>query len=239
MPVRVPGFRGGDRTSIELPVCQRNFLKALRDNGKKVIFVNFSGSAVALLPETGSCEAILQAWYPGQEGGTAVADVLYGDYNPSGKLPVTFYASDSQLPDYEDYDMPGHTYRFLKEKPLFAFGHGLSYTGFEVVKARVRFGRLVVKVRNTGHRDGTETVQLYVRRPDDVAGPLKTLRGFRRVDVPAGRTRRAVIRLEDRTFDWWSNETQRVQPLKGEYELLVGTSSEDDGLKVLKYKYRG
>ena len=168
-----------------------------------------------------------------------VPDVLYGDYNPSGKLPVTFYASDSQLPDYEDYGMPGHTYRFLKEKPLFAFCHGLSYTGFEVVRARVRFVRLVVKVRNTGHRDGTETVQLYVRRPGDVAGPLKTLRGFRRVDVPAGRTRRSVIRLEDRTFDWWSNETQRVQPLEGEYELLVRTSSEDDGLKVLKYKYKG
>lgn len=135
--------------------------------------------------------------------------------------------------------MPGHTYRFLTVKPLFAFGHGLSYTSFNVVKARVRFGRLVVKVKNTGHRDGTETVQLYVRRPGDAAGPVKTLRGFQRVDVPAGKCRRVVIRLDDSTFDWWSDATQKMQPLKGEYELLVGTSSGDDGLKVMKYKYKG
>ncbi|MGM9738802.1 MAG: glycoside hydrolase family 3 C-terminal domain-containing protein [Candidatus Cryptobacteroides sp.] len=239
MPVEIPGFKGGDRTSIELPACQRNFLRSLSDNGKKVVFVNFSGSAVALQPETVSCDAILQVWYPGQEGGTAIAEALYGDFNPSGKLPVTFYANDAQLPDYENYDMHGHTYRFIAGKPLFAFGYGLSYTDFKMVKAKVRFGRLVVKVKNTGLRDGTETMQLYVRRPDDTAGPVKTLRGFRRVDVPAGKTRKVVIRLNDSIFDWWSDETQRVQPLKGVYELHLGTSSDDEGMKVLRYKYRG
>ena len=126
MPVNIEGFKGGDRTSIELPRVQREFLKALKAAGKTVIYVNCSGSAIALLPETETCDAIVQAWYPGQEGGTAVADVLFGDYNPSGKLSVTFYKNDAQLPDYEDYSMKGRTYRYFNDA-LFPFGYGLSY----------------------------------------------------------------------------------------------------------------
>ena len=132
--VNCPGFSGGDRTTIELPEVQRNILKALKQAGKKVIFVNCSGSAVALVPETKSCDAILQAWYPGQAGGTAVADVLFGDYNPSGKLPVTFYKNTDQLPDFENYDMKGRTYRYMTETPLYPFGYGLSYTTFDISK---------------------------------------------------------------------------------------------------------
>ncbi len=161
MPVNIPGFKGGDRTDIELPAVQRNFLKALKDAGKQVVFVNCSGSSMALLPETESCDAILQAWYGGELGGYAVADVLFGDYNPSGKLPVTFYKSTKQLPDYEDYSMKGRTYRYMSD-PLFPFGFGLSYTDFAIGtascnKTQLRTDEsltLTVPVSNTGKRSG-------------------------------------------------------------------------------------
>ena len=173
MKVNVQGFKGGDRTDIELPAIQRQLLKALKVAGKKVVFVNFSGSAVGLEPETQTCDAILQAWYPGEAGGTAVADVLYGNYNPAGRLPVTFYKNVSQLPDYEDYSMKGRTYRYFEGTPLFPFGHGLSYTTFAYGKAEVKDGCLLVPVTNTGSMDGDEVVQLYLNRPDDANGPLE------------------------------------------------------------------
>ena len=235
MPVNLPGFKGGDRTDIQLPQVQRDLLKALHDAGKKVILVNFSGCAIGLVPETESCDAILQAWYPGEEGGLAVADVLFGDVNPSGRLPVTFYRSVDDLPDFENYDMKGHTYRYFEGDPLFAFGYGLSYTSYKYGKAKVKGHNLVIPVKNTGKRDGTEVVQVYVRRPDDAAGPLKTLRAFRRVFVPAGKTVKVYISLEDETFLWWSEEKRDMVPLPGKYELLYGGSS--DQLKSLKYVY--
>ncbi len=136
MPVLLPGFKGGDRTDIELPAVQRNCIKMLKQAGKKVIFVNCSGSALGLVPETENCEAILQAWYAGESGGQAIADVLFGDYNPSGKLPVTFYKNISQVPDFEDYSMAGRTYRYMSD-PLFPFGFGLSYTSFLIGKANL------------------------------------------------------------------------------------------------------
>ena len=195
MPVNIEGFKGGDRTSIELPKVQREFLKALKAAGKQIIFVNCSGSAIALTPETESCDAIVQAWYPGQEGGTAVADVLFGDYNPSGKLSVTFYKNDSQLPDYEDYSMKGRTYRYFNDA-LFPFGYGLSYTTFEIGEASIKGENgnfeVSVPVANTGNCNGTEIVQLYIRDLADKEGPLKSLRGFQRVDVKAG-DRKSVV----------------------------------------------
>ena len=226
MPVELPGFRGGDRTDIELPAIQRRLLRCLHEAGKKVILVNFSGSAMGLEPETETCDAILQAWYPGQEGGAAITDVLFGDVNPSGKLPVTFYRNTAQLPDFEDYAMKGRTYRYFTGDPLFAFGYGLSYTTFAIGKATVRGRRLVIPVTNTGSRDGVEVVQLYVRRPDDPEGPAKTLRGFRRVTVPAGKTVRVTFRLDDDTFLYWSPEAGDLVPLKGEWELLYGNRSD-------------
>lgn len=237
MKVDVQGFKGGDRTDIELPAVQRQLLKVLKAAGKKVVFVNFSGSAVGLESETQMCDAILQAWYPGEAGGTAVADVLYGDYNPAGRLPVTFYKNVSQLPDYEDYSMKGRTYRYFEGTPLFPFGHGLSYTTFVYGKAEVKDGCLLVPVTNTGRMDGDEVVQLYLNRPDDANGPRKTLRAFKRVHIPAGATRTVSLPLTEETFNWWDTATNTVHPLKGSYKLLYGGSSDDRALQTMMYEF--
>ena len=238
MPVNIDGFKGGDRTHIELPAVQRNFLKALKEAGKTVIFVSCSGSCIALQPETETCDAIVQVWYPGQEGGTAVADVLFGDVNPSGKLPVTFYKNSSQLPDYEDYSMKGRTYRYFNDA-LFPFGFGLSYTSFDLGEATVTkdAGKntftIAVPVKNVGKHNGTETVQLYIRNLQDPDGPLKSLRAFQRVNVKAGETVTADLKLTDRSFEFWDPETNTMRVKAGKYEILVGTSSQDKDCRKL------
>ena len=237
MPVQLPGFAGGDRTDIELPAVQREMLRTLHAAGKKVVFVNFSGSAIGLVPETESCDAILQAWYPGQEGGTAIADVLFGEVNPSGKLPVTFYRNVNQLPEVENYDMEGHTYRYFRGKPLFPFGYGISYTEFRYGAGKIQNGVLEFTVKNTGKRNGVETVQVYVRKPDDARGPVKTLRAFRRVNVMAGATATVRIPLDDEVFTWWSESAQDMVPVHGNYEILFGGSSADEDLKKLSYRF--
>ncbi len=240
MPVNIEGFKGGDRTSIELPKVQRNFLKALKDAGKQVIFVNCSGSAIALLPETETCDAIVQAWYAGQEGGTAVADVLFGDYNPGGKLPVTFYKSTNQLPDYEDYSMKGRTYRYFNDA-LFPFGYGLSYTTYEVGEASIKGEggnyELTIPVSNTGKQNGTEIVQLYIRNLADAEGPSKSLRAFKRVDVQAGQTATATLTLSPKSFEFWDAETNTMRIKSGKYEILYGSSSLDKDLKKLTVSF--
>ena len=238
MPVEIDGFKGGDRTHIELPKVQRDFLKALKAAGKTIIFVNCSGSAIALLPETETCDAIVQAWYPGQEGGTAVADVLFGDYNPGGKLPVTFYKSSDQLPDYEDYSMKGRTYRYFNEA-LFPFGYGLSYTSFEIANGKLDLkndgsGTLTVDVANKGSRDGVEIVQLYIRDLQDKDGPLKSLRAFQRVSVKAGKTEKVTLQLSPKSFEFWDPATNTMRVKPGKYELLYGNSSDNSGLKSLE-----
>lgn len=238
MGVDLPGFKKGDRTSIELPEIQRNLLAALHRAGKKVILVNCSGSPVGLVPETETCEAILQAWYPGQQGGRAVADVLFGDYNPAGRLPVTFYRSIEQLPDFEDYNMAGRTYRFMKERPLFPFGYGLSYTTFtygaatfdkQTVSSEDNLS-LVVPVSNTGSRDGEEVVQVYLSKVGDEAGPVKTLRAFKRVSVPAGKTVNVHITLSKKDLEWWNEGTHSIQFCPGEYQVWIGGSSDEKAL---------
>mgnify|MGYP002622305147 CR=1 FL=1 len=226
MPVRIQGFSGGDRTDLELPEVQRNMLKLLHRSGKKVVLVNFSGSAMSLVPETESCDAILQVWYPGQEGGAAIADVLFGDVCPSGKLPVTFYKSIDDLPDFRNYDMAGRTYRFFTGETLFPFGYGLSYTDFRYGKGEIEADSIMIPVTNAGSRSATEVVQLYVRRPSDTEGPQKTLRGFRRVFIPAGETVKVYLPLTDETFTWWSSEAGDMVPLRGAFELLYGPDSE-------------
>ena len=241
MPVSYPGFKGGDRTDIELPAVQRNCLKALKQAGKKVIFVNCSGSAIALVPETQSCDAILQAWYGGESGGQAVADVLFGDYNPSGKLPITFYKSLKQLSDFEDYSMKGRTYRYMSD-PLFPFGFGLSYTTFSIGNAKLsntaikanESVELTIPVSNKGKRNGTEIVQVYVRKVNDTDGPLKTLKGFQRVDVSAGKTAQAVINLPYNSFEFFNRTTGKMDVTSGEYEILYGSSSDVKDLKTTK-----
>jgi beta-glucosidase len=233
MPVQIEGFKGGDRTSIELPKVQRNFLKALKEAGKQVIFVNCSGSAIALTPETETCDAIVQAWYAGQEGGNAIADVLFGDCNPSGKLSVTFYKDDSQLPDFEDYSMKGRTYRYFND-PLFAFGYGLSYTNFEIGEAKMQ-GKdsIAIPVTNVGKRAGTETVQVYIRNLSDAEGPLKSLRAFQRVDIKGGETVNVTLKLDEKSFEFWDPETNTMRTKPGKYEILYGNSSMDKDLKKM------
>ena len=234
MKVDAYGFKGGDRTDIQLPQCQRDLIKAISDAGKKVIFVNCSGSAIALVPETSTCQAIMQAWYPGERGGDAVADVLFGDYNPSGKLPVTFYRSVDDLPDFLDYTMKNRTYRYFTGKPLWNFGYGLSYTSFSFGKPSYKNGKITVDVSNTGKLDGDEIVQVYLRHTKDNDGPIKSLRGFKRVSIKAGETKRVEIDMPKENFETWDASTNTMRVIGGEYDIMVGNSSIDADLKHIK-----
>ena len=243
------GFDRGDRTTIELPRAQRAEIDSLARTGKRIVLVNFSGSAMGLLPETERCEAILQAWYGGQAGGQAVADVLFGDYNPAGRLPITFYKSVDDLPDYHDYNMAGHTYRYYAGKPVFAFGHGLSYSTFTYGKATLakaskpekaikKFSAddklvLRVPVTNTSMRDGEEVVQLYLRKDDDTDGPIRTLRGFKRQLIPAGQTVIVEIPLDEFNFRTFNEATGQMQTTAGSYTLYYGSSSRLEDLQTL------
>jgi beta-glucosidase len=242
MPVNYPGFKGGDRTNIQLPEVQRNCLKALKAAGKKVIYVNCSGSAIGLVPETESCDAILQAWYGGESGGQAVADILFGDYNPSGKLPITFYKDTTQFPGFEDYTMKGRTYRYMTSIPLFSFGYGLSYTTFSIGNAsanRNQIGRnenlqLTVSISNTGKKDGTEIVQVYVRKANDASGLTKTLRGFQRINIAKSKTVNAVIDLPYSAFEFYDDDALQLKVTPGKYEIFYGNSSDAKDLKMMK-----
>lgn len=236
MRVNYKGFKGGDRTSIELPETQRNYIAELAKTGKPVIFVHLSGSAVALAPEVQNCDAILQGWYAGQQGGTAVADVLFGDYNPAGRLPVTFYASDADLPDFGDYNMTGHTYRYFQGKPLFPFGHGLSFSKFKYRRARVKDGVLRIPVKNVSRRDGDEVVQVYIRKADDAEGPVMSLRGFKRVSVKAGKKAVVEIPMSAENIDLFNPETGNMEAASGKYIIYYGGTSDMSKLRKLRLK---
>ena len=240
MRVSEPGFRGGDRTSIELPQAQRDVLRWLHEAGKKVIFVNCSGGAVAMVPELETCDAMLQWWYAGEQGGTALADVLTGRYNPSGKLPVTFYKSTDDLPDFLDYTMKNRTYRYFTGEPLFPFGHGLSYTTFAFSKPGVKVNdksvTVTTKVKNTGKLDGTETVQIYFRRTADTEGPQKTLCGYQQVNLKAGETRTVTITLPRKNLESWDAKSNTMHFIPGQYQLMIGSSSADANLLKINTK---
>ena len=240
MGVDLPGFRGGDRTDIELPAIQRQLLKALKAAGKKIVLVNYSGSPIGLEPETQSCDAILQAWYPGQAGGQAVAEVLFGDYNPAGRLPVTFYKNVDQLPDFEDYNMTGRTYRYFQGEPLFPFGHGLSYTTFTYGDVQLPASakddetiKICVPVTNSGKMDGDETVQVYIKKQSDTEGPIKALRAFKRVHIPAGQTIQVELELTPKQLEWWDAETNTMRTQAGNFDVMVGGNSEDLQTKTI------
>ncbi|MFH6993410.1 xylan 1,4-beta-xylosidase [Flavobacterium sp. FlaQc-48] len=241
MPVSSPGFKGGDRTDIELPAVQRKCLKELKAAGKKVIFVNCSGSAIALTPETASCDAILQAWYPGESGGQAVADVLFGDYNPAGKLPVSFYKNSDKLGDFENYSMKGRTYRYTTDV-LFPFGFGLSYSKFTIGEAKLSKAdikpnentQLSFPVKNVSKRDGTEIVQVYVRKEKDTDGPLKTLKAFKRINLKAGEKQLVTIDLPASSFEFYDATTVGMKVTSGLYEVYYGNSSDAKDLKMIK-----
>lgn len=227
--VALPGFDNGDRTSIELPEAQRQIIRALKQAGKKVVLVNCSGSAVALTPETETADAIVEAWYPGEQGGRAIADVLFGEYNPSGKLPVTFYKSDKDLMDFNDYSMKNRTYRYLQGEPLYPFGYGLSYTTFALGKPHYdkKAQNVCLQVENTGTRAGAEVVQIYVKDPKDTEGPKKTLRAFQRIELQAGEKRNVEIALQRKSFELFDTQSNTMRIKKGKYEVFIGTSSDD------------
>ena len=240
MKVNLPGFRKGDRETIELPEIQRNLLKKLKEEGKNIVLVNCSGSAIGLAPEDSICDAILQAWYPGQAGGLAVADVLFGDYNPAGRLPVTFYRDDSQLPDFEDYNMAGRTYRYMKEIPLYPFGYGLSYSEFSYgepsIQASAKVGDKVpfmVNVSNESDIDGEEVVQLYVRKKDDPSDINKTLRAFKRVNIPANSSVDVEFILDEDAFKTFDPSIEEMTVTPGEYFIYYGGSSASPSFKSL------
>ena len=238
MKVDEPGFRGGDRTSIELPQVQRDLLKMLHDAGKKIVFINCSGGAMALAPEAEICDAIIQAWYGGERAGEAVADVLFGDFNPCGKLPLTFYRSTDDLPDFLDYRMQNRTYRYFRGRALYPFGYGLSYTTFEVGEPTYIYNKVRVSVTNTGDRDGAEVIQVYIRRPADRQGPLKTLRAFQRVSLKAGETKHIELDFPRERFECWDTKTNTMRIIPGRYELMVGTSSLDRDLNTIMVKVK-
>jgi beta-glucosidase len=229
MPVSFDGFFGGDRTKLNLPVVQTETMKKLKKLGKPIILVNMSGSAIALNWEDQNLDAILQAWYPGQEGGTAIADVLFGDYNPAGRLPVTFYKSVEDLPAFTDYNMEGHTYRYFRGEPLYSFGYGLSYTTFTYSNLQVSPTastsdkvKVTVDVENSGTRDGDEVVQLYVKISDAaVPVPIHALQGFKRIALKTGEKRTVSFELNPRQFSVIDDENKRVvQP--GNVMIFVG-----------------
>ena len=222
MDVKEEGFKGGDRTMIELPQTQRDILAALHKAGKRVILANCSGSAIGLVPEQETTDAIVQAWYGGQAGGQALAEVIFGRVNPSGRLPVTFYRNVEQLPDFEDYNMEGHTYRYFRGEPLYPFGYGLSYSTFVYSKPRFENGQLSLTITNKSKWDGTEAVLVYISREGDTDGPIRTLRAFQRVDVPAGETKAVSIPLPDNAFEWWDVKSNAMRILPGKYILHVG-----------------
>jgi beta-glucosidase len=234
---------GGDKQTIELPKVQQMLVKAMHQTGKPVIFVNCSGSAIAFGSVEGQYDALLQAWYPGQGGAKALAEVLFGDYNPGGKLPVTFYRSNDDLPDFMDYSMKNRTYRYFTGVPQYAFGYGLSYTTFNVgqgklsAKSMKKNGKvtLTVPVTNTGDREGTETVQVYVKRLGDAGAPIKALKGFQKLSLKAGETKQAEITLDGEAFEYYEEKIDELAVKPGKYQILYGKSSRDEDLQSFDF----
>lgn len=233
MLVSKDGFSGGDRTTIALPVVQTEMMKALAVERIPTVFVMMTGSALAIPWEANHVPAILNAWYGGQYGGEAIADVLFGDYNPSGKLPVTFYAKDSDLPDFNSYDMAGRTYRYFQGKALYPFGYGLSYTDFAYSSLQIprkcnqtdKEIKVEVTVKNKGKLAGEEVVQLYISHPGQkVLVPLASLKGFQRVHLKAGESKKLVFLLSDRDLAC-VDENGHLTMLPGDISIFIGGSS--------------
>ena len=236
MPVAIEGFRGGDRTRIDLPGAQQRLLERIVAVGKPTVLVLLNGSALAVNWAQEHVPAIVEGWYPGQAGGSALADVLFGDYNPGGRLPVTFYRDTIDLPRFDDYNMAGRTYRFFEGKALYPFGHGLSYTTFGYTKLRASAPTLPangtvtirVDVTNTGTRAGDEVVQLYVRHPaSKVARPKRDLRGFQRITLEPGRTRTVSFPLAASSLAYWDEATHAWVVEHAPVSIEVGASSAD------------
>ncbi len=234
---------GGDKADIELPRVQQRLLKAMRQTGRPVVMVNCSGSPIAFGSVEDCYDALIQAWYPGQGGAQALAEVLFGDYNPSGKLPVTFYASNDDLPDFLDYSMENRTYRYFRGTPLYAFGYGMSYTTFQYGKGRLSKSSmkadgkvtLTVPVTNTGNRQGEEIVQVYVKALDYPEAPIKSLKGFTKLKLAPGETRKATITLDGEAFEYYDPSIDELSTRPGRYQILYGSSSLDKDLQSIPF----
>lgn len=234
---------GGDKADIELPRVQQRLLKAMRQTGRPVVMVNCSGSPIAFGSVEDCYDALIQAWYPGQGGAQALAEVLFGDYNPSGKLPVTFYASNDDLPDFLDYSMENRTYRYFRGTPLYAFGYGMSYTTFQYGKGRLSKSSmkadgkvtLTVPITNTGNRQGEEIVQVYVKALDYPEAPIKSLKGFTKLKLAPGETRKATITLDGEAFEYYDPSIDELSTRPGRYQILYGSSSLDKDLQSIPF----
>jgi beta-glucosidase len=229
MRVDYPGFNGGDRTTILLPTVQTELMKKLHSTGKPVVFVMMTGSAIATPWESENIPAIVNAWYGGQSAGTAVADVLFGDYNPAGRLPVTFYKSDNDLPGFLDYGMDGRTYRYFKGEALYPFGHGLSYSTFAYSGLQLpktitanKPVTVTVTVKNTSKRDGDEVVQLYVSHQTKSKAPVRALKGFKRISLKAGESKTISFKLTPEELSLVNETTGKYYQPKGNVQISVG-----------------
>lgn len=236
MPVNEEGFEGGDRTSIDLPKPEEELLKAVTAAGKPVVLVLASGSALAVNWANDHVNAILESWYAGEEGGAAIAETLSGRNNPAGRLPVTFYTGVDQLPPFENYAMKGRTYRYFQGTPLYAFGHGLSYTTFSyrrltIPRKIIRAGEPLtaeVTVTNTGKRDGDEVAQLYLSFPNVAGAPRRALRGFKRLHLKAGESQKVRFKLMERDLSMVSEAGEPIIA-EGKYSLSIGGCQPDTG----------
>ena len=235
---------GGDKPDIEIPAVQQRLVRAMHETGKPVIFVDCAGSCMGFGSIEDQFDALIQAWYPGQGGSQALAEILNGTYNPTAKLPVTFYKSTDQLPEFTDYSMEGRTYRYFRDEPLYPFGYGLSYTTYEYGQASLSKANMkkngsvtiTIPVTNTGKCDGTEIVQVYVKSLDNPAAPIKGLQGFQRVTLKAGETGNAVITLTGKSFQYYDEKIDEVSTFSGKYQLLYGSSSADKDLQSIDFE---
>jgi beta-glucosidase len=230
-----------DRTSIELPQVQEDLVRALHATGKPVVMVNCSGSDVAFPWESTNLPAILQAWYPGESGGQAVAEVLFGKVNPSGHLPMTFYRATTDLPAFTNYAMADRTYRYFSGKPLYAFGYGLSYTRFDFKSGKLDSKKIApdgtVKVtftlKNSGKLDGDEVAQVYFRHVNSaIPQPKLALCGFTRVSLKHGESKKITVEIPAQRLRYWETEKKQYVVEPGKYEFLVGGASDDTPLKL-------
>ena len=237
--LELDGFNAGDRSSMDLPAVQRSLIRQIAATGKPVTLVLMTGSAVSITREQDMVPSILQAWYGGEAAGEGVADVLFGDYNPAGRLPLTFYRSVDDLPPFEDYNMTGRTYRYFDGEVLYPFGYGLSYTSFSydnLILEKDEMGAdetitVSVDLSNSGHLDGEEVVQLYLRDLESKAvRPLKDLRGFERVSVKAGQTIVVTMELGPDEMAYYDPSVGDYVVEPGKYEILVGPSSDNEVL---------
>jgi beta-glucosidase len=240
MKVEVKGFNGGDRLTLDLPETQSAFIKKVQALGKPVVLVLLNGSAVSVNWEDKNIPAIIEAWYGGQSAGTAIADVIFGDYNPAGRLPVTFYKSVDQLPDFTDYSMANRTYRYFRGEPLYPFGYGLSYTTFgysdlKLEKNSIKNNEctnISVVVENTGKMKGDEVVQLYVKASKDEKS-IKTLKGFKRISLEPGKKTKVTFEVTPEVLTRWIDE-KGFTVEDDTYSLMVGSSSEEKSLKKIE-----